>query len=176
LEAGATDGRLSSRLQGESSRKRRTASSIQPLQDQLGHKASLASSIPTDPEARRQFVREKAVLLRRRIQTAMRNVSDNKQLDRKLAEFEARYGRIGGQSSSDAAPGVCEPPPVKVRKLLPAPQLESKSRSRGIESETLSTQTSIIGSPDDDLTPTQQRRGCQTSYDQEKPLPISKDY
>jgi hypothetical protein len=105
----------------------------------------------------------------------MRNVSDNKQLDRKLAEFEARYGRVGGQSSSDAAPGVCEPPPVKVRKLLPAPQLESKLRSKGIELETLSTPTSI-GSPDDDLTPTQQRRGCRTSHDQEKPLPISKDH
>jgi hypothetical protein len=105
----------------------------------------------------------------------MRNVSDNKQLDHKLAEFEARYGRIGGQSSSGAAPGVCEPPPVKVRKLLPAPQLESKLRSRGLELETLSTPTPI-GSPDDDLTPTQRRRGCRTSFDLEKLLPISKDH
>lgn len=100
----------------------------------------------------------------------MRDVSDNMQLDRRLAEFEARYGMIGGQSSSDATPDdVCEPPPVKVRKLLPAPQLESKLRSRGTESETLSTPTSIgEGVPDDDLTPMQ-------SYDREKPLPISKE-
>ncbi|KAN0070515.1 hypothetical protein V8E54_011384 [Elaphomyces granulatus] len=137
LEAAAADGRISSR-------QRRTASSIQPLRDPLGYKASLISSVPTDPEARRRFVCEKAVLLRRRIQTAMRDVSDNMQLDRRLAEFEARYGMIGTQSSSDATPDdVCEPPPVKVRKLLPAPQLESKLRSRGTESETLSTPTSI---------------------------------
>ncbi|CAL5867541.1 uncharacterized protein PFLUO_LOCUS1760 [Penicillium psychrofluorescens] len=45
-------------------------------------------AIPNDPETRKMFIQEKAHLLRSRLQSAMRNVTDH-QFDRRVSELEA---------------------------------------------------------------------------------------
>ncbi|KAJ5625802.1 hypothetical protein N7510_002111 [Penicillium lagena] len=45
-------------------------------------------AIPSDPETRKVFIQEKAHLLRSRLQSAMRNVTDH-QFDRRVSELEA---------------------------------------------------------------------------------------
>ncbi|KAI9373049.1 hypothetical protein BJX61DRAFT_404483 [Aspergillus egyptiacus] len=55
-----------------------------------------ALTIPSDPETRKQFIQEKATLLRNRLQNAMRHVRDP-QFDRRLSELEAhsrKYPRL----------------------------------------------------------------------------------
>ncbi|KAL2860430.1 hypothetical protein BJX68DRAFT_225214 [Aspergillus pseudodeflectus] len=55
-------------------------------------------SVPSDPDTRKQFIKEKATLLRNRLQNAMRHVRDP-QFDRRVSELEAhsrKYPRLSG--------------------------------------------------------------------------------
>ncbi|KAL3461306.1 hypothetical protein BJX64DRAFT_163716 [Aspergillus heterothallicus] len=55
-------------------------------------------TVPSDPDTRKQFIQEKATLLRDRLQNAMRHVRDP-QFDRRISELEAhsrKYPRLSG--------------------------------------------------------------------------------
>ncbi|KAK2867877.1 hypothetical protein FQN49_003380 [Arthroderma sp. PD_2] len=58
-----------------------------------------SSTIPTEPEARKIFIRQKAGLLREKVQTAMKNIKDNSQIDRRLMELEAQSRQSWNSSS-----------------------------------------------------------------------------
>ncbi|KAF3491578.1 uncharacterized protein GIQ15_01095 [Arthroderma uncinatum] len=58
-----------------------------------------SSTIPTDPEARRIFIQQKAGLLREKVQTAMKNIKDSSQIDRRLMELEAQSRQSWNASS-----------------------------------------------------------------------------
>ncbi|KAL1964101.1 hypothetical protein VTN77DRAFT_7519 [Rasamsonia byssochlamydoides] len=112
------------------------------------------STVPTDPEARRRFIQEKAALMKRRIQTAMRRVEDNKDnsLDRALSEFEARtrpfsrYSIVSSRTISRPAStvgSVLESAAVtESRKLLAPLPRESTPRSDRNTTRTISSPTS----------------------------------
>ncbi|DAA78346.1 TPA_exp: Uncharacterized protein A8136_4322 [Trichophyton benhamiae CBS 112371] len=50
---------------------------------------SSSSSIPTDPEARKLFIQQKAGLLREKVQIAMKNIRDHSEMDRRIKELQA---------------------------------------------------------------------------------------
>ncbi|KAM5441306.1 hypothetical protein MferCBS31731_003735 [Microsporum ferrugineum] len=84
---------------------------------------SSSSTIPTDPAARKLFIQQKAGLLREKVQTAMKNIKDHSEIDRRLMELEAQSRRscntpssLGQQqkpSSSHAETGVDVTPKAK---------------------------------------------------------------
>ncbi|PWY84575.1 hypothetical protein BO94DRAFT_625107 [Aspergillus sclerotioniger CBS 115572] len=108
--------------------------------------------IPNDPETRKRFIKEKATLLRTRLQTAMRNIHDP-QLDRRLSDLEAhsrKYPRLSlpqeqrstiqstpTQSSSSSNPCLTTP------RVHTAPQLPPSSalHASGLSSPPLSAGT-----------------------------------
>ncbi|KAL3470826.1 hypothetical protein BJX99DRAFT_263849 [Aspergillus californicus] len=64
-----------------------------------------SQTIPSDPETRKQFIQEKASLLRNRLQNAMRHVCDP-QFDRRVSELEAhsrKYPRLSGTGAGSNA-------------------------------------------------------------------------
>ncbi|EZF11053.1 hypothetical protein H112_07771 [Trichophyton rubrum D6] len=61
---------------------------------------SFSSSIPTDPEARKLFIQQKAGLLREKVQTAMKNIRDYSEIDRRIKELEAKSRQTWNASST----------------------------------------------------------------------------
>ncbi|KAL2803074.1 hypothetical protein BJX63DRAFT_87100 [Aspergillus granulosus] len=60
--------------------------------------ANSTRTVPSDPDTRKQFIQEKAALLRNTLQNAMRHVRDP-QFDRRVSELEAhsrKYPRLSG--------------------------------------------------------------------------------
>ncbi|EGD94948.1 hypothetical protein TESG_02446 [Trichophyton tonsurans CBS 112818] len=77
---------------------------------------SSSSSIPTDPEARKLFIQQKAGLLREKVQTAMKNIRDHSEIDRRIKELEAKSRQawnvsstLGQHASQQATPSSSRP-------------------------------------------------------------------
>ncbi|OJJ51629.1 hypothetical protein ASPZODRAFT_127742 [Penicilliopsis zonata CBS 506.65] len=91
-------------------------------------------AVPEDPEARKSFIEEKATLLRKRIQTAMRHVRDH-QFDRRLSDLEAHSRKI---------PRLTLPPttPVResVRKATTPPSAKTVTLESAAETQAVSPQ------------------------------------
>ncbi|KAL4810522.1 hypothetical protein BDV18DRAFT_156882 [Aspergillus unguis] len=78
-----------------------------PPKTDTTHDQPSSRSIPSDPETRKQFIQEKASLLRNRLQNAMRHVRDP-QFDRRVSELEEhsrKYPRLS-TSASGSTSGV----------------------------------------------------------------------
>ncbi|KAE8152722.1 hypothetical protein BDV25DRAFT_127812 [Aspergillus avenaceus] len=141
--------------------------------------AGLTRNVPEDPETRKQFIQEKAALLRDRIQSAMRHVRDP-QFDRRLSELEAhsrKFPRLSlpeatapspqdavtprqqqdSPSSAATTPRALQPP-IELK-----PSSESTSTPHGLSSPPLSTGNS--GLQDPMRTPTQRSRRRADSTD-----------
>ncbi|CRG85913.1 hypothetical protein PISL3812_02916 [Talaromyces islandicus] len=108
-----------------------------------------ASSVPTEPAARRIFIQEKAALVRQRLQSAMHRVGNNS-LDRALSQFEAssrplvpRGSAVLSSSSSSRVPSsspssfaaaatktttASQKSPTQKRVLLPPLPIQPQSR------------------------------------------------
>ncbi|KAL4743428.1 hypothetical protein BDV11DRAFT_166253 [Aspergillus similis] len=82
-------------------------------------------TVPSDPETRKQFIQEKATLLRSRLQNAMRRVRDP-QFDRRLSELEEHSRKCPRLS----APATKPPAAVDLQQ-----HLEQKYRTEGTGSK-----------------------------------------
>ncbi|KAL4906039.1 hypothetical protein BDW74DRAFT_137472 [Aspergillus multicolor] len=70
--------------------------------EQVEQTTTLPRAVPADPETRKQFIQEKATLLRSRLQNAMRRVRDP-QIDRRVSELEEhsrKYPRLSASFKS----------------------------------------------------------------------------
>ncbi|KAL4885115.1 hypothetical protein BJY04DRAFT_181472 [Aspergillus karnatakaensis] len=66
---------------------------------------SISPTVPSDPTTRKQFILEKATLLRTKLQSAMRNVQDV-QIDRRVSELEEhsrKYPRLSAAGSGSSS-------------------------------------------------------------------------
>ncbi|KAL4918532.1 hypothetical protein BDW62DRAFT_181045 [Aspergillus aurantiobrunneus] len=64
-----------------------------------------SQTVPSDPQTRKLFIQEKAILLRNRLQNAMRHVRDP-QFDRRVSELEEhsrKYPRLSGSASGSVS-------------------------------------------------------------------------
>ncbi|KAJ9211887.1 hypothetical protein DTO166G4_6539 [Paecilomyces variotii] len=135
--------------------------SISPKQN-ISEADLSATSVPSDPDARKAFIQQKATLLRGRIQTAMKRVKDP-QLDRRVSELEAhsrkrlRFSMPASPTKEAAASQQTASSPAKVPKLLPAPELKPTAYSARYVSDIPSSPPASAGEePHDDMpTPTQ---------------------
>ncbi|KAL5002377.1 hypothetical protein BDV10DRAFT_157789 [Aspergillus recurvatus] len=73
-----------------------------PTSEQQGGSTS-PRTVPSDPETRKQFIQEKATLLRSRLQNAMRRVRDP-QFDRRVSELEEHSRKYPRLSASATKP------------------------------------------------------------------------
>ncbi|KAF7590513.1 hypothetical protein BBP40_002701 [Aspergillus hancockii] len=131
-------------------------------------KACSTCTVPEDPETRKQFIQEKASLLRNRIQSAMRRVQDP-QFDRRLSELEAhsrKFPRLSLPETVSQQKEAVTPRrrqeeiiPSSTTPRAPQPSVELKSNTEltsipnGLSSPPLSTEND--GSQDPVRTPTQ---------------------
>ncbi|WEW55214.1 hypothetical protein PRK78_000643 [Emydomyces testavorans] len=104
----------------------------------INESAKPRSIVPTDPEQRKLFVEQKANLLLRQIQAAMKALDEKQTLDRRLADFEARYQAQKRQWESTVEHLNQNPeiiasmgpttPKKKIPKLDPSPPLHERGR------------------------------------------------
>ncbi|EER26365.1 hypothetical protein CPC735_005370 [Coccidioides posadasii C735 delta SOWgp] len=121
------------------------------------------SVVPTDPEERRIFIQEKATLLRVRLQAAVKVMDRKQDLDRRLAEFEARYAAQRkyweetiaqlNKSCEIAAALYKAVPNEKTPKLDPSPSLREGVPMPTMDSSPPSSSAS--GTPHSQATPKQ---------------------
>ncbi|KAJ6018843.1 hypothetical protein N7522_000910 [Penicillium canescens] len=76
-------------------------------------------SVPEDPDARKMFIQQKANILRTRLQSAMRNVTDH-QFDRRVSELEEHSRKCPRLSLS-----VLSTPPLSSRKHFTPSQMKT---------------------------------------------------
>ncbi|EFQ98116.1 hypothetical protein MGYG_01154 [Nannizzia gypsea CBS 118893] len=126
-----------------------------PSQNARRHQtASSSSSIPTDPEARKLFIQQKAGLLREKVQTAMKNIKEHSEIDRRVMELEAQSRQpwntpspLSQHVNEHASPSSSRP---EVRSGI-AP------RARQPSSTASPSQSNNQMDVDNDSTPTQQK-------------------
>ncbi|GAD99081.1 hypothetical protein AOR_1_1128154 [Paecilomyces variotii No. 5] len=139
----------------------------QPRMDLSPRPHTSSATVPSDPDARKAFIQQKASLLRGRIRTAMKHVKDP-ELDRRVSDLEAHSRKrlrfsmpASPTKEAEAAAAATEKQnatsPVKVPKLLPAPELKPTASSARYVSDIPSSPPASAGNePHDDMpTPTQ---------------------
>ncbi|CAG7959443.1 unnamed protein product [Penicillium olsonii] len=102
-------------------------------------------SVPEDSDARKMFIQEKATLLRSRLQSAMRNVTDH-QFDRRVSDLEAHSRKCPRLSFS-----ALSTPPLSSRKQFtsfPSSQLKTpRVGTAGFTSTPLHSTPDLPGRP-----------------------------
>ncbi|RDW86340.1 uncharacterized protein DSM5745_02982 [Aspergillus mulundensis] len=142
-------------------------------EEQVDPAITLPRAVPSDPETRKQFIQEKAILLRSRLQNAMRRVRDH-QIDRRVSELEEhsrKYPRLSASVTSkpsDTGVGLQQHLEQKYgpdgNEDDDEPML-STPRARMPRDEQEQREIIHISDEDDETTPTQKNQHIATNVD-----------